>query len=404
MSNPQSMVVISSPGRRNEESAQLTEPYQPVTWNVGFVQDCNLRCKYCCTGFGRLGHGSRFMQPEVWRKLCDLMLSMSAGRHRIRLDFGVGETFLHFDEAMQFLDYLRHQAGGKGVQIEALMTTNGTLATVEQLNTCLKKKISLTFSIDGSASSHDSFRRFPDGKPTHRTALKNWRRYRAMVRSVDDPPGCGVSSVIAGDARLRDVIRFWRKQGVVQYKAIPAEPSRHLGCFKQHESQVSRSRYLKDLEDHAFSEVSRLRDSDLLENFEGPKGILDLWMRLSRAAPYRSCGAGYSVICVDSDGTLFPCQGFLGFAERSIGDVNGGVLPAKLSEFRSARSRVQTQCCGCWARFLCDGACFAGDPKTGIVLDTWNGCELIKSHVEIAIKSYQTWCGYMKGKTKKEKQ
>ena len=406
MSNPQTPSVASSLGGRNEGSSLSPESYQPTTWHIAFVQDCNLRCRYCVTGHGRLGRKSEFMRPEVWRKLCDLILGMSDGRHRISLDFGVGETFLHFDEAMLFLDFLRDRSGDKGVQVEALITTNGTVATADQLTICLKKKISLSFSIDGSASAHDSFRRFADGKPTHRIALGNWRRYRDMVSSVDDAPSCTVSSVVAGDSRLRDVARFWRKQGVKRYKAIPAEQSKHLGCFKQHELQVLRSRYLEDLEDLAFSEVSRLQESELVDKFEGPVGIVNSWMRLRRAVPFHSCGAGYSMICVDAEGMLYPCQGFVGFAERSIGDVWAGVLPAKLSEFRSARSQVQTQCGGCWARFLCDGGCIASDPKTGIVIDTSNGCEFAKSHVEIAVKSYQAWCGHarMNAKPAKETQ
>jgi len=391
---------------RNGESALSQEPYQPITWNLAFVQDCNLRCKYCVTGHGRLGHGSKFMQPGVWRKLCDLILSMSACRQRIYVDFGVGETFLHFDEAMRFLDHLRQQSDDKGVQVEALITTNGTLATVEQLEECLKKKVSLSFSIDGSASTHDSFRRFADGRPTHRIALKNWRRYRAMVGSVDDAPGCTISSVVAGDTRLRDVARFWRKQGVRQFKAIPVEQSKHLGCFNQQELNAVRHLYLDDLEVIASVEVARLRDSELIKNFEGPAGILRSWMHLSRAEPYRSCGGGYTMICVDAEGTLFPCQGFVGFAERSIGDVYVGVLPAKLKEFRSAKSQVQAQCGGCWARFLCDGGCCAGDPKTGLVLGAWDECEFTKSHAEIAIKTYQTWCRHrmMNAETEKERQ
>jgi uncharacterized protein len=322
------------------------------------------------------------------------------------MDFGTGETFLHFDEAMQFLDYLRHRAAGTGVRIEAQITTNGTLATVEQLKTCLEKRISLSFSIDGPATAHNFFRRFSDGKPTHRIALKNFRLYRELVRGVKDAPGCTVSSVVAGNARLGDVARYWRKQGVRQYKAIPSEKSRHMGCFQQQELQEIRSRYREDLEEIVTSEVSRLQGSELVENYEGPVGILNAWIHLMRASACRSCGAGYSVIGADAEGTLFPCQGFVGFAERSIGDVHVGVLPAKVAEFRSARTRVESVCDGCWARFLCDGGCCASDPKTGVVFDTKYGCDFAKSHVELAVKSYHIWCGYMmtNAKTPKETQ
>jgi uncharacterized protein len=316
---------------------------------------------------------------------------MSAGHRRISIELGSGETFLHFDEAMLFLDHLRCLAAARDIRIDARIITNGTLASEERLQTCLRNRISLCFSIDGPASGHDSFRKSCAGKPTHRIALQNWRRYRRLAGAVADGPGCEVYSVVAGDARLREVARFWRKQRVTRFKAIPAEPNKLPGRSGCGEWQAGRTRYLEDLEALAFSEAARLRGRDLAEEAVGPLALLDSWRRLSNSAPYRSCGAGYSAIAVDADGTIFPCQGFFGSAERSIGDVRSGVLPAKLAEFRSARSRVEAACSGCWARFLCDGGCCASDPKTGVVLDAWSECAFFQSHAEIAIRSYQDW-------------
>jgi radical SAM protein with 4Fe4S-binding SPASM domain len=236
--------------------------------------------------------------------------------------------------------------------------------------------------------------------------LKNWRRYQDLIGSVPDAPESEVASVIAGGARLQDLVRFWRKQGVTRFRVVPAEPSRYMGVRRLEEWESRRKQYLEDLKVLAFSETTRLRGRDLQKEFEGPTAILSSWSRLSRAEPYRVCGAGYTYIAVDSDGALFPCQGFVGFAARSIGDVRSSVLPAKLAEFRSARLRVQSACNGCWARFLCEGGCCAGDPEAGVVLNTWKGCEFTKAHVEIAVQSYYNWCGHgvesgdEKGKTR----
>jgi uncharacterized protein len=324
-------------------------------------------------------------------QLTDLVAAMSAGWNRVEVEFGGGETFLRFKEAMLFLDRLRRLVGEKRIRVDARILTNGTAATPEQLRECLARRISLTFSIDGPQTEHDAFRQFPDGKPTHRLALENWRRYCELVNGVADPPGCEVSAVIAGDSRLADVARFWREQGVKRFKAIPAEPSRFLGPQELEAWQTRRDRYLQDMKTLAFAEAERLRGREFESEFEGPLGILGSWRRLSRGAPYRVCGAGNSIIAVDALGNLFPCQGFAGFAQRSIGDVHSGVLPAKLQEFRATRLRVQDSCNGCWARFLCDGGCCAGDPEAGVVLDYWNGCEFTRAHAEIAIQSYLYW-------------
>jgi uncharacterized protein len=334
------------------------------------------------------------MPPEVWRPLTELIIGMSAGYRQIVVDFGTGETFLRFEEAMLFLDHLRHFAAGKGIQVQAQITTNGTLVSVGQLRTCVEKQIPLCFSIDGPARHHDAFRRLVDGKPTHRIAMRNWRRYRKLAASQPDAPRCTVSSVVADDARLRDVVRFWRKQGLTRFRAIPASPRWNSADGELLGWQNRRARYLRDLQEIAFSETSRLRGRDLESGYEGPVGILDSWRRLSAAEPYHACGAGYSTIAVDVEGALFPCRGFVGFAERSIGDVHSGVAPVKVADFRSKKSQVQSACRGCWARFLCNSGCCAGDPKAGIVLDTWKGCEFAQSIAEIAIDSYHNWSGH----------
>src|ERR1017187_9461408 len=327
------------------------------------------------------------MQPAVWKGLVSLILGMSANQVRIGVGFGGGETFLHFEETLQFLDLLRHLAAEKGVEVGAQITTDGTVATAQQLRACLERRISLCFSIDGPAPAHDSFRKFSGGRPTHRIAFENWQRYRELAGSVADAPGCEVSSVVAGDVRLPDIVRFWKEHGVPRFKAIPAEPSHYLGRRDLQDWETRRARYLEDLRDFAFSEATRLQGRDFEKYFEGPVGILDSWQRLNRVAPFRSCGAGYELIAVDADGAVFPCQGFIGQPARSIGNVKTGVVPAKLAEFRIARSRVRSSCNGCWARFLCDGGCCAGDPATGVVLDQWNGCQF--THAQIGRASWR---------------
>jgi uncharacterized protein len=351
-------------------AAERPQGYAPGSWKVTFVQDCNLECRYCCTGFGRFGRERQYMNEEIWTRLAELIAAMAPNGKRVDVEFGGGETFLRFG---------------------ASILTNGTVATRDQLRECLERRIALSFSIDGPQVDHDAFRVFRDGRSTHHIALENWRYYRELADGVPDPPGCVVSTVVAGNSRLAAVAEFWCRQGVTRYKAIPAEPSRFLAGQELEEWNVRRARYLEDFKVLAFSEAERLRGRTLEKEFEGPLSILDPWRRLKGSAPYSMCGAGHNVIAVDALGDLFPCQGFVGFQQRSIGDVYSGVRNEELQEFRAARLAVQRSCNGCWARFLCDGGCCAGDPENGVVLDSWNGCQFTRAHVEITLASYLHW-------------
>jgi uncharacterized protein len=331
------------------------------------------------------------MKPETWRRLVDLILRMSADRQRIDVHFSTGETFLNFDQAMAFLDRLRGCAAERNAKVEVQIMTNGTVATEDQLRTCLDKRIALCFSVDGPESRHDHFRRTSTGEVTHQLALENWRMYRDMVSIVPDGPGCDLYSVIAGEGRLREVAEFWREQGARRFKAVPAEPNKSLCQVDVSGWQTRRAEFLTDLEQLASSESGRLRGRSLLEEAWAPAALLDTWQRLERADAYQPCGAGYTTIGVDAKGNLYPCQAFMGFPEYIIGDVASGLAPARVADFRAARSRAQSRCEGCWARFLCRDGCCASDPKAGVAVDAWGECDFIKSSAEIAIRTYQSW-------------
>jgi uncharacterized protein len=377
-------------GARGESSC-LSSPYRPNSWSVAFVQDCNLRCGYCCTGYGRFRDTAAVMQPETWGQLVDRILQMSDGCPKIHIDFSTGETFLHFDQAMAFLDRLRELAAPRNTAITVQIITNGTLATKEQLQACLERRITLCFSIDGPAPLHDRFRRSSNGEPTHHLAIANWRRYREMVRSIPDGPGCNLYSVIADGTSLNDVAAFWRQQGARRFKAIPADPDKRARAINTCGWQARRAGFLADLDKLASEESIRLRGRSLAGEAEGPSALVDVWRKLEQAEAYAPCGAGYTTIGVDAAGDLYPCQGFLGFTQHAIGSVKLGLDIAKVSSLRAARAAAQRRCNGCWMRFLCSEGCCASDPRTGVVIDAWGECEFQESFIEIGIRTFQSW-------------
>jgi uncharacterized protein len=370
--------------------------YRPNVWQVSFVQDCNLRCGYCSTAFGRCGANPAVMQPELWAPLCEMVAQMSRGVSHVRLEFGTGETFLHFDGAMRFLDCFRCCTDALGIEVDPIVVTNGTTATAEQLQICLEKKISLCFSIDGPRISHDAFRKFPGGRPTHQIALKNWRHYRQLVAGMVRPR-CTTSSTVAGRTRLIDVAQFWREHGVERFRTSIVEPSRHLGSPAFDDLEHWRRQYLKDLESIALGEAKRLQGRDFEAEYRGPHEIVDAWRRLKRGASYGNCAAGISTIAVDAGGRLYPCQAFIGFPEFSIGNIHSGLHSGNLASFREQQLRARAVCNGCWARFLCSGGCSAAAPHSGVLLDVPGGCEFSRARVEIAVRSYLYWCGGASG-------
>ncbi|MGD0800632.1 MAG: SPASM domain-containing protein [Terracidiphilus sp.] len=377
------------PGGKQELSPQ---PYQPDNWEIAFVQDCNLRCGYCYSGHGRLGRRQAVMDAETSSRLVDLIAQMSSGRQQISVLFGAGETFLYFDQAIAFLDALRKKMRLQKTSVNVLIPTNGTLATEAQLQACLERHISLTFSIDGEAAGHDRFRKTAAGEPTHHIALKNWRRYREMVAGLPDGPDCNLYSVVTAKNRLAEVTAYWREQGVTSFKAVPAQPPTVASAASLAEARKFQAEFLADMEQLALSASLRLRGRPLAEVASAPSALVRQWKILSRSDSFSSCGAGYTSIGVDAVGNLYPCLLFIGHEQHILGNLSSGLEPAKVAAFREARARANAACSQCWARFLCHDGCCASDPEAGVSVNARGECEFMRSFSEIAIRSYQSWC------------
>ncbi len=376
-------------GRAGGTTADSTteDRFSPAVWHISFVEQCNLRCRYCSTGFGQFGRSGRCMTRPVWERLSELIATSAAKGAAIQIEFGGGETFLRFDEALLFLRHLRGLSHERGAGVSAAIATNGTLPTGRQLETCVAEGIALAFSIDGPASMHDGFGfSLRGGVP--RIAMETFCEYSTLLDSTGPGMRCDVTGVVAGNGRLREAARFWREQGVNRFRAIPAEPSRYLGKQDLGLWRRRRSEYLRDLEELAFAEAARLRGRAFETEYWGPWDSSVAGSTCGTARRLSPAARAFRLLASDAAGQLFPCQGFIGSVQWSIGDVARGIDSGRLAAFRAAMRDALAPCDRCWARFLCGGGCCAGDPKAGIVLNKWEGCEFSQSLAEIAIRSY----------------
>ena len=369
---------------------EISTPYRPRFWDIAFVQDCNLRCAYCCTGYGCRGGPRKVMDEQTANRLIELLDAMSEGNDSISIQFGTGETFLHFDRAMAVIDRLHERLNKRNSRVRVLITTNGTLADEAKLQACLDRRVSLAFSIDGEAEGHNHSRQTAGGQPTHHLAIKNWGRYREMIASVPDPPVCDLNSVVTETNRLPSIVEYWKKLGVQNFKAVPAEPAMGADPSGQELFQVRRQQYLEDIARLTENECVR-PPGGTLTNAYVPSGIRAYWETLSKPTIFHPCGSGYSAVGVDAAGNLYPCQLFIGHEKYILGTVADGPDPGKVTAFREQRARASAQCAACWARFLCHDGCCATDPESGVTVNAHGECEFIRAVAEIAMRTYQAF-------------
>jgi len=372
----------NKPTRANQE-------YQFQTWHVAFAQNCNLCCTYCSTAHGTYGVAKGRMHESVWHRIIRTALAGAPENRKLRFEFGVGETFLYYNEFKYLLDHLQSEAARWGIPIEVGCSTNGTLLDQGQLEDLARRGISLTFSIDGPEAAHDRHRRDKWGRGSYQRVMRAWKYYRML--SMRDParPACNVQSVATEETRLADLIRFWREQEQATFACmvqLPTQFNKKYGTSRWHHLQ---HRYLFDLHAWGMELAGRLEVPKFLSDYQGPVDLYRMWQRLFLGQRAATCGTGQDVIGVDIHGSLYPCEAFMGWDQWCIGTIFDGINPIKLNRFREVRQAAAKICEDCWAGSCCGKNCFGANPAKDISTNFKDGCWFAKRLCEIALETYQ---------------
>ncbi|MDH7603802.1 MAG: SPASM domain-containing protein, partial [Melioribacter sp.] len=64
-------------------------------------------------------------------------------------------------------------------------------------------------------------------------------------------------------------------------------------------------------------------------------------------------------ISITPDGSIYVCQGFVGFEQYKIGTIYTGINYDKLEEFGEKWVQYLKKCSECWVRYSCSVACVA---------------------------------------------
>ena len=173
----------------------------PVT--LCLTHDCNLRCTYCLAGRKHAAAMSR----ETAEAAIDFAIAQQLRFGETKdfvLGFFGGEPLLAWERLREADAYAEARCRENGLRLRRTVTTNLTLLTDEKLDWLQARRYKLGLSLDGTAASHDRFRRYPDGRGSHADclrALERVKRHRieAEVVCVLNP------ETVAG---LPDSVRF----------------------------------------------------------------------------------------------------------------------------------------------------------------------------------------------------
>jgi radical SAM protein with 4Fe4S-binding SPASM domain len=323
----------------------------PAPIPVGYViismtYACNAKCVMCNL------HNFYSERPDLYGKEIELENLFNALKHSsiirtIRhIDLTGGEPFVR----KNLQDFIRLLFGLPVVDLVTI-NTNGILSKkivddVKSILSVLKshQRFSLSISIDGIGSLHDTIRGVPG------IVEKVEKTIELLSKLREKHPQFSLrSNAVVQPLNLRvlnSIQTYWKKHGIA-------------GSF----SVIQTPFYTHTNEQNTYNDIRMFNKQELsLIKSAIPKSRgMNYYLDKGCTRPLH-CFAGYSAMCIDPFGTIYPCNFLTGNEVYAMGDIrNSGIDAAWASQqARAVRKKVKT--------------C----PYT----HCWNGCEVDQTLVQ----------------------
>ncbi len=297
------------------------------------TENCNMDCAYCT----REKH-SEHMSEEVLLAACEL--AFSSGKTAGLCFFG-GEPLLEEELIYRALDRCAELSEEKGMPVQYMMTTNGTLLTERFLERAKAVNMGIGLSFEGKAQ--DTCRRFVGGQGSFSVVEE---KAKLLLRYL---PGTHAMMTIAPAAvpqyaeslRYLTELGFRRITGTIAYGHRVHWTDEDLELLCEQLEQISAyyaERFLAGRPFYFSPFDAKIRELLAGEN------------------PADRCHLGLRQMPVTPKGELYACTQFIGDEDFKLGDVFNGIDKQKRIHV-SKREAAPSQCDLCDLRNRCTHSC-----------------------------------------------
>jgi radical SAM protein with 4Fe4S-binding SPASM domain len=362
------------------------------SFDVSLIHDCNLRCRYCSTGFGRWGGPVRRMTPEVQAAAIDFMIDR--GQAAFNVSFSGGESLLDYPRLQDFITNLLEARRRSGQKVLIEVATNGVGLQPHQAEFLVANRVTLSFSLDGPATVTNRNRRGPDVADVHDQVRQSLAVYRqALADRGQDPDSVRAECTLDEKASLVDSMRHLFDLGFGLVMARPAKNSPYTGWT----AGAAVDNFLAGFAEAVREVLAPLDLVDLvsghygrmLENVISPARHL---ITNTRQGP--TCGLFDGSLHLTADGRLSLC--YLLCAEAD-GDYAVGDLARGLDEYRMQTAlrhlaACRPDCDECQVEPWCDKGCwwdFQDERRRGRDPAEYEACRLRRETILIIADELQ---------------
>jgi len=330
--------ILSSP--QTERAGMMQDKSETLAAWLHLTNQCNLSCKYCY-----VTRTDQRMDTFIAKRSVDAVYrsALAYGYTRVRLKYAGGEPTLNFDAlraAQQRAEVLSAQTG---INLEAVILTNGTLLTDDQLETLLAHDIQVMVSLDGVGPYQDIQRPMGGHKDSSFKLVSNTFD-RLLARGIS--PHISVTITRQNLKGLPDLVEFLLDRQLRFsfnfYRDLDGSP--RSGALKFTPEQLIEGLRL------AFQAIERqLPRYSLLSNLANRADL--------RVPHLRPCGVGHNYMVIDCNGNISKCQMDMAYPITTIEASN------PLAIIQSDTKRVQNltvdqkECRECIWRYRCAGGC-----------------------------------------------
>jgi uncharacterized protein len=353
----------------------IAEP-APQSISLNVSNRCNLGCVYCYASGGDFnGAQDTPMTSDLARAAVDRLLACASHDSPVTIGFLGGEPFANRALIHDTVAYAHAEGARLGFDVRFSVTTNGTLLRQDDIALLRRHPFAVTVSVDGSPVRHDQQR------PRARTGLGSWSLMAERVAPLLTSPGrakvAARATVTRDDLDIAGRIEAITALGFPEVGVSPVRVSANVNSALRDPDWPI---YFARMTEAANIELDRARSGMSIRLTNLAVALKQL--HRGAASPF-PCGAGGGYFSVAADGRWYACHRAVGDDRFRLGDNTGLDADRRRAFLLSRHVHSQDSCGGCWARYLCSGACH--QEMRG---RTQASCDFIRAWLDFCLRAY----------------
>jgi uncharacterized protein len=318
-------------------------------------QTCNMSCSYCWNKGGSFGKTGQLMDLQTAQSATRLIARLAAASSAgdIHIHFYGGEPLLNYRVLRYITLELEAQGRLLGKRFLFNLDTNGYFLEGDEALFLAQHFSEIGISLDGRQETHDRQRPLKNGEGS-------WEKVVANAKAFPRPELLGVRGTLTATSEsYQEMFRQLTSLGIrriqLEYCHEPGYQRfpEYRGLVVDEDRQHEELRQFLEVYLHEIKQYGATGEIPYLSN------LLDNVARVRRGERHtRPCGAGVTMLAIDSRGAVFPCIAFADYPAFAMGCNPGGDLSLP-EALQSYEVDVHQLCGSCWARYDCAGGCYA---------------------------------------------